>query len=172
MFEFPYVFDFIWGHYQTLHWSTSTRDPRHIWENNSWVMDLWVHWPWTFLYLDMYMFWVNMMTGTTEIFSICQPQQNGIRFSDIFKYIWNSLCFDSNFIAVLSQKTRLRIGWSYGLVTTGHKPLPKPMRSVTWWRHQWKHFPRYWLFVTGHRWIPLTKASDAELWCFLWSAPG
>ena len=23
---------------------------------------------------------------------------------------------------------------------------------------------------TGHRWIPLTKASDVELWCFLWSA--
>ena len=21
----------------------------------------------------------------------------------------------------------------------------------------------------GHRWIPLTKANDAELWCFLWS---
>ena len=24
---------------------------------------------------------------------------------------------------------------------------------------------------TGDRWIPRTKASDAELWCFLWSAP-
>ena len=24
---------------------------------------------------------------------------------------------------------------------------------------------------TGHRWIPVTKTSDAELWCFLWSAP-
>ena len=24
---------------------------------------------------------------------------------------------------------------------------------------------------TGPRWIPSTKASDAELWCFLWSAP-
>ena len=24
---------------------------------------------------------------------------------------------------------------------------------------------------TGHRWIPLTMASDAELWYFLWSAP-
>ena len=24
---------------------------------------------------------------------------------------------------------------------------------------------------TGTRWIPLTKASDAELWYFLWSAP-
>ena len=23
----------------------------------------------------------------------------------------------------------------------------------------------------GHRWIPHTKASDAELWCVLWSAP-
>ena len=34
---------------------------------------------------------------------------------------------------------------------------------------KWKHFPRYWPFVRGiHRWIPHTKASDAELWCFLW----
>ena len=24
---------------------------------------------------------------------------------------------------------------------------------------------------TSHRWIPLTKTSDAELWFFLWSAP-
>ena len=24
---------------------------------------------------------------------------------------------------------------------------------------------------TGQRWIPLTKASDADLWCFLWTAP-
>ena len=23
----------------------------------------------------------------------------------------------------------------------------------------------------GHRWIPRTKASNGELWCFLWSAP-
>ena len=23
----------------------------------------------------------------------------------------------------------------------------------------------------GHRWIPFTKASDAELWCFIWSVP-
>ena len=24
---------------------------------------------------------------------------------------------------------------------------------------------------TGHRWIPRTKASEAELWCLLWSVP-
>ena len=39
---------------------------------------------------------------------------------------------------------------------------------------EWKHFlvtgPLCGEFI-GHRWIPLTKASDAELWCFLWSAP-
>ena len=27
-----------------------------------------------------------------------------------------------------------------------------------------------WGEFTGHRWIPLTKASGAELWCLLWSA--
>ena len=39
---------------------------------------------------------------------------------------------------------------------------------------KWKHFPCYWPFVrgtTGHWWIPLTQASDTELWCFLWSVP-
>ena len=39
---------------------------------------------------------------------------------------------------------------------------------------KWKHFPRYWPFVRGihrSRWIPRTKASDAELWYFLGSAP-
>ena len=39
---------------------------------------------------------------------------------------------------------------------------------------EWKHFPRYWPLCgkfTGHQWIPLTKASNVELWCFLWSVP-
>ena len=39
---------------------------------------------------------------------------------------------------------------------------------------KWKHFRRCWSFMrelTGHQWILLTKASDAELWRFFWSAP-
>ena len=28
-----------------------------------------------------------------------------------------------------------------------------------------------WGESTGHRWIPLTNANDAEIWCFLWTAP-
>ena len=47
--------------------------------------------------------------------------------------------------------------------------------SNAWWRHQMETFFR----ATGHlggeftglRWILRTKANDAELLCFLWSAP-
>ena len=28
-----------------------------------------------------------------------------------------------------------------------------------------------WGESVGHRWIPLTKASDTEIWCYLWSVP-
>ena len=38
---------------------------------------------------------------------------------------------------------------------------------------KWKDFPRYWLFVRGIHRSPVNsphKASDAELWCFLWPA--
>ena len=46
----------------------------------------------------------------------------------------------------------------------------------SWWRHQMETFSATtaWPFVRGiHRSpvVPPTKASDAELWCFLWSAP-
>ena len=37
---------------------------------------------------------------------------------------------------------------------------------------KWKHFRvtgPFWGDPTDHRRIPLIKASDAELWCFLWS---
>ena len=35
---------------------------------------------------------------------------------------------------------------------------------------KWKYFPRYWPFVKEIHRSP-AEASDAELWCFLWSAP-
>ena len=61
----------------------------------------------------------------------------------------------------------------------GSRPTaPRPLIVWRLWHDdaiKWKHFPRYWPFLlgksTGHRWIPLTMASDTELWCFLWSAP-
>ena len=40
---------------------------------------------------------------------------------------------------------------------------------------KWKNFrvtDPLWGESAGHRWIPLTEASDAERWYFPWSAPG
>ena len=38
------------------------------------------------------------------------------------------------------------------------------------WKHVLRHWPLWWEF-TGDRQIPITKASDAELWCRPWSTP-
>ena len=41
-----------------------------------------------------------------------------------------------------------------------------------WWPHQRETFSALLAICAGiHRWIPRRKASDAELWYFLWSAP-
>ena len=44
--------------------------------------------------------------------------------------------------------------------------------ALSWWRHQILRVTGHlWGEFTGHGWIPRTKASDAGLWCILWSAP-
>ena len=40
--------------------------------------------------------------------------------------------------------------------------------QLSWWRDQIEAFTVLLAICVG---IPFTKASDAELWCFLWSAP-
>ena len=52
------------------------------------------------------------------------------------------------------------------------------VQSVTTGTHddviKWRHLPRYWPFVRGIHRSPVNsprKASDADLWCFLWSVP-
>ena len=39
----------------------------------------------------------------------------------------------------------------------------------SWWRHQMEIFSALLAICAGNS--PVTNASDAELWCFLWSAP-
>ena len=98
------------------------------------------------------------------------------------------------------QLTISMIGWANSLASNRSqtKSLYKPMFTVTHMRHQaamgectGSHKPPGDHFnmmtssngnifrVTGHlsgeftsgRWTPRTKASDAELWCFLWCVP-
>ena len=47
--------------------------------------------------------------------------------------------------------------------------------SWSWWSHQMAKNFRVTGHLrgefTGHRWIPITKGSGVELWCFLWTVP-
>ena len=63
------------------------------------------------------------------------------------------------------------------LLSGRHPRLQVVPCALSWWVYDdvinSKHFPCYWSFVgefIGYRWIPRTKPSDAELWCFPWSA--
>ena len=43
-------------------------------------------------------------------------------------------------------------------------------KALTRWRHQMEIFSALLALCVGNsRWIPLTKTSDAEFWCLLWS---
>ena len=59
-----------------------------------------------------------------------------------------------------------------GIVLLGHYVWTRDwywsMICSPLWRHDRKTTVS---LMAGRRWIPHTKASDAELWCFLWSAP-
>ena len=107
----------------------------------------------------------------------------------IHRYPLNSLpkwpvmqSFDTYFLMWASRtaiKDAITFTWHHCNMTSSfHHVLyhQVPPIRVTCFRHddviKWKHFPRTWPFVRGihrSRWIPNTKASDAELWCFLWS---
>ena len=58
-------------------------------------------------------------------------------------------------------------------IANEHQVLGLP--GTAWWCHQMETFSAllaiYAGKITGHRWIPRTKTSDAELWCFIWYTP-
>ena len=68
---------------------------------------------------------------------------------------------------------------------TNHKPvlpammtswayvIPVRISTVSWWRHQIETFSAYLAICAGNSPVPgkFPAQSDAELWCFFWSAP-
>ena len=87
------------------------------------------------------------------------------------QFIWNRK-LSGNINTLNSQQakkrcTKLNV---YELISTFHSSRSSPMMTSS----NGNIFPVTDAVCgefTGHRWIPRTKASDAELWCFLWSAP-
>ena len=54
---------------------------------------------------------------------------------------------------------------------TAIRQYPTQFMMTSWNGNIFRVTGPLWGTSAGHRWIPLTKASDAELWCFLWSSP-
>ena len=108
---------------------------------------------------------------------------------DIYKY---NLLQKFNLIQISMKFCPEGCGYGYGNIGSDYGLASSRCRAIIWtndapvcWR---THCDRYIMMTssnenifcvtgllcgefTGHRWIPCTKASDAELWCFLWSAP-
>ena len=109
----------------------------------------------------------------------------GTNYSEIWIWILpfsfkkiNSKMASAKMAIILSRRGELTL--SVWVLNRSGLIRPHPLCHPTLSIHdhddvmKWNHFPRYWPFVgefTGPRWIPLTTASDAELWCFLWSGP-
>ena len=74
-----------------------------------------------------------------------------------------------------SKRNDYALTWACIIWTNDDPVFCRPQASmsyvVTWWRHQMETFSLLLALVRGIHRSPVTKASDAELWCFLWSAP-
>ena len=108
----------------------------------------------------------RLQTFTTLLISvwhqgICNPiAAYDYRISQYF------FCSYVSFLGSMSYNHRLF--YKYAHMVLGHAWISNDDIG------KWKHSPCYWTFVRGtHRSpvVPLTKAFDAELWYFLWSAP-
>ena len=60
----------------------------------------------------------------------------------------------------------LNIDWDCIMGSRGQWDFP-----LSWWRHQMESFSALLALYAGNSPVPATKASDAELWCFLSSTP-
>ena len=130
----------------------------------------------------------------TSLFNTLRPRQKfdtfQVTYSNVFSWVkfvvfWFKFCWNLLLMiqSITNQHWRQAIIWandnldymkpicftgSQWVKQTGVKATKHGMKKVHDDVIKWKHFPRYWPFVRG---IPHTKASDAELWCFLWSTP-
>ena len=95
----------------------------------------------------------------------------------IHVFVMRCTCFYSNHCLWINQDNHqwMECGKIHTVTFPFRGPaLPITTRVIMCLGHddviKWTHFPSYWPFVreiTCHLWIPLTKASDAELWFFI-----
>ena len=98
---------------------------------------------------------IHYISGLFGYFCVCEIYVNLIWY--LYLFMLNKFCLSLSLSLITS------------IVTTYWQSVVNVHDDVI----KWKHFPRNWPYVRGihrSRWIPHTKAIDAEFWCFLWSA--
>ena len=109
----------------------------------------------------------RVMTASSRYLSHRRPRSESPGHNKVNQTTFNMILF-------LTIQNRLKI-WT---ITLHFDICPTNLGQCFLSAHydviKWNHFPRYWSFMGGiHRSsvVPFIKASDAELWRFLWSAP-
>ena len=124
-----------------LHFRPNPSGLQFVWEREDCVLGL-----------LMLMNWGDLLQtpakNIKELFNLIRYCLRGIRVPIVYKKKTCNVWFTEMFIA--------------GKCYIGSHSAEHGLDDVI----RWKHFSRYWPFVRG---IPRTKASDADLWCFLWS---
>ena len=69
----------------------------------------------------------------------------------------------SYMLSLLLTWTKIRVAYGEVLVSRSRYSMKVSSNGNIFWVTG-----SLWGESTSHRWIPLTKASDAEFWCFLW----
>ena len=97
------------------------------------------------------------------------------KLRSIINESWScALVVRKNLGTVCTNKNKKSESWKWRWMKKFTKNLSVGMHWIKVLSIKWKHLPRYWPYVRGIHWslvVPLTNHSDAELWCFLWSAP-
>ena len=113
----------------------------------------------------------HMSTKLTAWIIVC-AWWKGSEPCDVFSLLWCMLLVSCHCTAADSQPLSSR--WCHYMGT-----LSDLLALLIWGNPMMTSSNENIFRVTGHlcgeftgpRWIPHTKASDAELWCLLWSAP-
>ena len=116
------------------------------------------------------LWYIYRMTTMVKIWNTCHKCRH---FNEIVTPGWTGICQYENCrwpVTNILPKWQFRYIEAITEITLPTAPTVHTHDDVI----KWKHFPRYWPFMRGiHRspMVSLTKTSDSELWCFLWSAP-
>ena len=130
-----------------------------------------IRWSDRFSFRDSLSIWsqiTNFMGSTWDPPGSCRPQMGPMLAP------WTLLSGLSMGPENVSEKNHDGSRRSHPLQNPNKTLQILPRIHTSWWRHQIETFPCNWSFVrgtTGHRWITLTKNSDAEFsfWTSGWA---